>query len=93
MKSGFIAVLGRPNVGKSSLINALVGEKVSIVSPKPQTTRDRAFGILTTPEFQMVFIDTPGVHLPKTMLGKYMNKAAGSAASDADATLIVLDAS
>ena len=93
MNSGFIAVLGRPNVGKSSLINALVGEKVSIVSPKPQTTRDRAFGILTTPEYQMVFIDTPGVHLPKTMLGKFMNKAAYSASSDADAVVVVFDGS
>ena len=72
MKSGFISILGRPNVGKSSLMNALIGEKVSIVSPKAQTTRDKINGILTTDEYQMIFIDTPGVHKPKNKLGKYM---------------------
>ena len=70
MKSGFISILGKPNVGKSSLMNALIGEKVSIVSPKAQTTRDRINGILTTDEYQMIFVDTPGVHKPKNRLGE-----------------------
>lgn len=91
MKSGFIAILGRPNVGKSSLMNALIGEKVSIVSPKAQTTRDKVKGILTTKEYQMVFIDTPGFHLPKTKLGEYMNMCVNTSAVDADAVVIVLD--
>ena len=69
MKSGFISILGKPNVGKSSLMNALIGEKVSIVSPKAQTTRDRINGILTTDEYQMIFVDTPGGHKPKNRLG------------------------
>lgn len=92
MKSGFIAIVGKPNVGKSSLMNALVGEKVSIVTPKAQTTRDNIMGILTTADYQMVFVDTPGVHKSRTVLGSYMNKAAASAGTDADAVVIVLDA-
>lgn len=91
MKSGFISILGRPNVGKSSLMNALIGEKVSIVSPKAQTTRDRVNGILTTKDCQMIFIDTPGVHKPKNQLGKYMDKCVRGASSGADAVVIVLD--
>ena len=91
MKSGFISILGRPNVGKSSLMNALIGEKVSIVSPKAQTTRDRVNGILTTKSCQMIFIDTPGVHKPKNQLGKYMDKCVRGASSGADAVVIVLD--
>lgn len=83
MKSGFISILGRPNVGKSSLMNALIGEKVSIVSPKAQTTRDRVNGILTTKDCQMIFIDTPGVHKPKNQLGKYMDKCVRGASSGA----------
>lgn len=92
MKSGFIAIVGKPNVGKSSLMNELVGEKVSIVTPKAQTTRDNIMGILTTEDYQMVFVDTPGMHQPKTVLGAYMNKAARAAGNDADAIVIVLDA-
>jgi len=90
-KSGFIAVLGKPNVGKSSLINALIGQKILITSPKPQTTRDRIMGILTENNCQMIFIDTPGVHTPKTTLGTHMNKAIKSASSAADAIVIVID--
>ncbi|MBE5730743.1 MAG: GTPase Era [Clostridiales bacterium] len=93
MKSGFVTLVGRPNVGKSSLINALVGEKVSIVSPKPQTTRDRIMGILNEPNLQMVFVDTPGIHKPKTKLGEYMNKCITSATQDVDVLVAVFDAS
>lgn len=92
MKSGFIGILGKPNVGKSSLMNALVGEKVSIVSPKAQTTRDKILGIVTTDEYQMIFVDTPGVHKPRTQLGEYMEKCVKVAESDVDAIVIVLDA-
>ncbi|RRD93985.1 GTPase Era [Clostridiales bacterium COT073_COT-073] len=75
-KSGFIALIGRPNVGKSTLMNALVGQKVAIMSPKPQTTRNRIQSILTTEDKQVIFVDTPGIHKPKSKLGEYMNAAA-----------------
>lgn len=91
MKSGFVSIIGKPNVGKSSLMNAMIGEKVSIVSPKPQTTRDRIMGILTTDEYQMVFVDTPGVHNAKSELGQYMNKAIKSATLDVDAIILMID--
>lgn len=93
MKSGFVALLGRPNVGKSSLMNAFLKEKVSIVSPKPQTTRDKILGILSTDEYQMIFIDTPGLHKPKSMLGEYMAKASRVATDGVDAILVVIDVS
>lgn len=91
MKSGFIAILGRPNVGKSSLMNRLIGEEISIVTPKPQTTRDNIRGILTTDEYQMIFVDTPGIHTPKTELGKFMGKESDAAAKSVDVLVIVLD--
>ncbi len=91
-KSGFVAVIGKPNVGKSSLVNKLVGEKVSIISPKAQTTRNRIFGIKNGKDYQIVFVDTPGVQHTKTKLGEYMSKATTGATADVDAIVIVLDA-
>ena len=91
-KSGFVAVIGKPNVGKSSLVNCLVGEKVSITSPKAQTTRNRIFGIKNTDEYQIVFVDTPGVQHTKTKLGEYMSAVTDKATADVDAIVIVLDA-
>ena len=83
-KSGFIAIVGRPNVGKSSLMNALVGEKIAIVSDKPQTTRNRITGVLTRGETQLVFLDTPGVHKSRTKLGDYMNRQVTSSVADVE---------
>lgn len=91
-KSGFVAVIGKPNVGKSSLVNKLVGEKVSITSPKAQTTRNRIFGIKNGKDYQIVFVDTPGVQHTKTKLGEYMSQATDGATTDVDAIVIVLDA-
>ncbi|MGI6717228.1 MAG: GTPase Era [Eubacteriales bacterium] len=92
-KSLFIMISGRPNVGKSTLLNTLVGQKVAIVSRKPQTTRNRITGIVTDNENQFVFVDTPGLHKPKNLLGEYMMKAVGVTAEDADLVLFVVDAS
>jgi GTP-binding protein Era len=91
-RSGFVTLLGRPNVGKSSLVNAICGHKVSIVSDKPQTTRHRIMGVLTRPGFQLVFVDTPGLHKPVTALGERVNATALEAGADVDVTCLVLDA-
>ncbi len=94
MKSGFAAVVGRPNVGKSSLVNALVGSKVVITSSRPQTTRNTVRGVLDLPErdAQLVLVDTPGHHRPRTSLGERLNRLVYGSLSDADAALLVLDA-
>ncbi len=91
--SGFVAIIGRPNVGKSTMINRLVGEKVSIVSPKPQTTRNRILGIVRDEQSQVIFVDTPGIHKPKTKLGEYMEKIIQDAVQGIDILCILIDAS
>ena len=93
MKSGFVAILGEPNVGKSTLLNSILKEKVSIVSPKPQTTRNKILGIYNDEESQIVFIDTPGIHKSKNKLDDYMSKAITTAKSDVDVILYVIDGS
>ena len=90
-KTCFVSIVGKPNVGKSTLLNALLGEKVAIVSRKPQTTRNRITGILTKGETQYVFTDTPGLHKPKTLLGEYMMKSAEAAAGGTDVILFVVE--
>ena len=92
-RTGFVAVMGRPNVGKSTLINALIGQKIAAVSPKPQTTRKQQLGIFTTDTAQIVFVDTPGLHNPHHKLGKYMNEEASDALTEADIILFVVDIS
>lgn len=91
-RSGFVTFVGRPNVGKSSLVNAICGRKISIVSDKPQTTRHRIMGVLTRPESQLVFVDTPGLHKPVTALGERVNATALDSVDDVDVTCLVLDA-
>ncbi|MDK1103539.1 MAG: GTPase Era [Actinomycetota bacterium] len=93
-RSGFISIVGRPNVGKSTLVNALVGEKVAITSSRPQTTRNTIRGIVTLPDdnTQLVLIDTPGIHKPKTALGERLNKLVYGSLAEADAAVFVLDA-
>ncbi|HHU56501.1 MAG TPA: GTPase Era [Acholeplasmataceae bacterium] len=91
-KSGFIAIVGRPNVGKSTFVNYVLGRKISIISPKPQTTRNNIRGIYTDQEAQMIFIDTPGIHKPRHELGSYMNKQAINTLADVDLILLIVDA-
>lgn len=92
-KSGFITVIGRPNVGKSTLLNQLIGEKISIISDKPQTTRNKIHLVLTTDKMQCVFIDTPGVQMPKNKLGDYMLSASQSTLEDVDVIVFMVDTS
>ena len=82
MRSGFATLVGRPNVGKSTLLNRILGRKVAIVSDKPQTTRTQVRGVLTRPDAQVVFVDTPGMHKPRTLLGERLNDTAASALGD-----------
>lgn len=89
--SGFVSIIGRPNVGKSTLLNRLVGEKIAIISDKPQTTRNNVLGILNGDHMQLVFTDTPGVHVPKTKLGEYMMKSADESVRDVDAILFLVE--
>lgn len=90
-KSGFVAVIGRPNVGKSTLINSLIGQKILIMSDKPQTTRNRILCVLTQDDAQVLFLDTPGIHKPKHKLGEYMVKAAENTLREVDAIMFVVD--
>jgi GTP-binding protein Era len=92
-RAGFVALVGRPNVGKSTLLNAMLGQKLSIVSPKPQTTRHRILGVLTRPEFQIALVDTPGLHGgARRRLNQYMNRAAANSLADADLVAFVIEA-
>ncbi len=92
-KSGFITIIGSPNVGKSTLLNRMVGQKISIVSDRAQTTRNRITGVVTRPDYQIIFLDTPGVTAPKSRLGEYMLKVAYDALSEVEAVLLMIDAS
>lgn len=91
-RSGFVTLVGRPNVGKSTLLNKILGEKVSIVSDKPQTTRSQVRGVLHRDDMQLVFVDTPGIHKPRSPLGKRLNNSAESTIGDVDAVLVLIDA-
>jgi GTPase len=92
VRSGFVAVVGRPNVGKSTLVNQMVGTKVSITSSRPNTTRHRILGVLHRPDAQVVFVDTPGIHRPRSTLGARLNETATSALTDVDMILVLVDA-
>jgi GTP-binding protein Era len=91
-KSAFVAIVGRPNVGKSSILNRILGQKIAIVSSKPQTTRNRITGVLTEGEYQLVFFDTPGMHKPKNSLGKYMVRSVNESVGGVDCCMLVVEA-
>lgn len=91
-KSAFVAIVGKPNVGKSSILNRLMGQKIAIVSSKPQTTRNRITGVLTQGEYQIVFFDTPGMHKPKNTLGKYMVRSVNESVGGVDCCMLVVEA-
>jgi len=91
-RSGFVAIVGRPNVGKSTLVNALVGTKVAITSPHPNTTRKAIRGIVNGPDFQAILVDTPGIHKPKTLLGNRLNVVAGDSLDSVDVIILCLPA-
>lgn len=93
MRSGFVSLIGRPNVGKSTLLNSIIGKKIAITSNKPQTTRNIIQGIYNEPDTQMVFVDTPGIHKPKYKLGKYLNKQAYYSINDVDVIVFIIDGS
>lgn len=90
-KSGFVTIIGRPNVGKSTLLNAIIGEKIAIMSSKPQTTRHKITGVYNDDESQIIFVDTPGIHRPKSKLGDYMVNSAKSAINDVDVVILMVD--
>ena len=92
-RSGFVTLLGRPNTGKSTLLNTLLGTKVAIVTPRPQTTRTRLQGVLTREDAQIVFVDTPGTHRPSTRMNQRMMRSVGEALESVDLVLLLLDAS
>lgn len=92
-KSGFVAIIGRPNVGKSTLMNNLIGQKIAIMSDKPQTTRNKIHGVYTNDHMQVVFLDTPGIHKPNSKLGDFMMKSADSALKEVEAVMFIIDAS
>ncbi len=92
-KSGFISIMGRPNAGKSTLLNAVLGEKIAAVSSKPQTTRTQIMGVLTNEDCQFIFVDTPGIYKPKNKLGKFMMREVSSSSDEADVILYMVDAS
>jgi len=92
-RSGYIAIIGRPNVGKSTLVNALLGQKIAAVSPKPQTTRRRQLGILTEDKYQLVFVDTPGIHNVRNKLGKFLNQEAEESLAGVDVVVWLVDSS
>jgi len=91
MRSGFVSIIGKPNAGKSTLLNCIIGEKIAAVSDKPQTTRNAISGIYTEPELQIVFMDTPGIHKPKNKLGEFMSKEIEGAMNSVDAAVLVVD--
>src|SRR5690606_6908855 len=92
MKSGFVVVIGRPNVGKSTLVNQMVGSKVSITSSRPQTTRNAIRGVVSGPGYQIVLVDTPGLHKPRNELGGRLNRVVTGTIGEADAALFLVDA-